>query len=56
MTSEIEGEKLDIEQVRSSIARRLGIDTGGDVQTWKAWNLSFKIYLMYLSLPKFSIF
>src|SRR5437016_12964223 len=27
-TSEIEGEKLDAEQVRSSIARRLGIDVG----------------------------
>src|SRR5258708_499236 len=28
-TSEIEGERLDAEQVRSSIARRLGIDIGG---------------------------
>lgn len=28
-TSEIEGEKLDAEQVRSSIARRLGLDVGG---------------------------
>lgn len=28
-TSEIEGEKLDSEQVRSSIARRLGLDTVG---------------------------
>ncbi len=28
-TSEIEGEKLDKEQVRSSIARRLGMDIGG---------------------------
>ncbi|MCU1232956.1 MAG: filamentation induced by cAMP protein Fic [Candidatus Solibacter sp.] len=28
-TSEIEGEKLDPEQVRSSIARQLGIDIGG---------------------------
>lgn len=28
-TSEIEGEKLNAEQVRSSIARRLGIDIGG---------------------------
>ncbi len=28
-TSEIEGEKLDKEQVRSSIARRLGLDIGG---------------------------
>src|SRR6266542_1879674 len=27
-SSEIEGEKLDAEQVRSSIARRLGIDIG----------------------------
>src|SRR4051794_27108873 len=27
-TSEIEGEKLDVEQVRSSIAHRLGIDIG----------------------------
>lgn len=29
MTSEIEGEKLDPEQVRSSIARRLGMNIGG---------------------------
>ena len=28
-SSEIEGEKLDKEQVRSSIARRLGMDIGG---------------------------
>lgn len=28
-TSEIEGEQLDVEQVRSSIARRLGIDVAG---------------------------
>src|SRR5688500_10777889 len=28
-SSEIEGEKLDADQVRSSIARRLGIDIGG---------------------------
>ncbi len=28
-SSEIEGEKLDVEQVRSSIARRLGLDIGG---------------------------
>lgn len=28
-SSEIEGEKLDIDQVRSSIARRLGMDVGG---------------------------
>src|SRR3974390_1012652 len=28
-SSEIEGEKLDTEQVRSSIARRLGMDIGG---------------------------
>lgn len=28
-TSEIEGEKLDAQQVRSSIARRLGMDAGG---------------------------
>src|SRR5882724_11301837 len=28
-TSEIEGEKLDPQQVRSSIARRLGMDIGG---------------------------
>src|SRR6202046_1727836 len=27
-TSEIEGERLDAEQVRSSIARRLGVDIG----------------------------
>jgi Fic family protein len=30
-SSEIEGEKLDAAQVRSSIARRLGIETGGTV-------------------------
>jgi Fic family protein len=28
-SSEIEGEKLDRDQVRSSIARRLGLDIGG---------------------------
>src|SRR5580704_14684240 len=28
-SSEIEGEKLDVAQVRSSIARRLGMDIGG---------------------------
>src|SRR6185295_9117908 len=28
-TSEIEGEKLDADQVRSSVARRLGMDIGG---------------------------
>ena len=32
-TSEIEGEILDREQVRSSIARRLGIDSGGTLAT-----------------------
>ena len=31
-TSEIEGEKLDAEQVRSSIARRLGMDIGAALQ------------------------
>lgn len=30
-SSEIEGEALDKEQVRSSIARRLGLDTGGGI-------------------------
>ena len=30
-SSEIEGERLDVQQVRSSIARRLGIDVGGIV-------------------------
>ena len=30
-SSDIEGEKLDTEQVRSSIARRLGVDVGGGV-------------------------
>jgi len=30
-TSEIEGEELSIDQVRSSIARRLGLDIGGDI-------------------------
>jgi Fic family protein len=28
-SSQIEGERLDAEQVRSSIARRLGMDMGG---------------------------
>ena len=32
-SSEIEGERLDREQVRSSIARRLGVDVGGLVAT-----------------------
>ncbi len=32
-TSEIEGEKLDAEQVRSSIARRLGMDAGAVLKT-----------------------
>ena len=32
-SSEIEGEKLNSDQVRSSIARRLGIDVGGLVPT-----------------------
>lgn len=32
-SSEIEGEKLDANQVRSSIARRLGLETGGAVPT-----------------------
>lgn len=32
-SSEIEGEALDMEQVRSSIARRLGMDAGGLVPT-----------------------
>lgn len=31
-TSDIEGEKLDTEQVRSSIARRLGLEVGGAFQ------------------------
>jgi Fic family protein len=31
-TTEIEGEKLDPEQVRSSIAKRLGMDIGGSIQ------------------------
>ena len=30
-SSEIEGLKLNIEQVRSSIAKRLGLDIGGDI-------------------------
>src|SRR5260370_2698484 len=30
-SSEIEGEKLDSDQVRSSLARRLGMDVGGAV-------------------------
>ena len=30
-SSEIEGLKLNVEQVRSSIAKRLGIDVGGDI-------------------------
>jgi len=34
-SSEIEGEKLDAEQVRSSIARRLGMDTTRRIITSK---------------------
>ena len=34
-SSEIEGEKLDPDQVRSSIARRLGLDTAGTVAAGK---------------------
>ncbi len=30
-SSDIEGEKLDVEQVRSSIARKLGVDIGGSI-------------------------
>lgn len=30
-TSDIEGERLDLEQIRSSVARRLGLETGGYV-------------------------
>ena len=40
-SSEIEGEKLDADQVRSSVARRLGIDIGGlqpADRTSKAWS------------------
>src|SRR5690349_5688730 len=36
-TREIEGEKLDAEQVRSSVARRLGLDI--DVTEWMLWFL-----------------
>jgi len=32
-SAEIEGEKLDAEQVRSSVARRLGIETAGMVRS-----------------------
>ena len=32
-TSEIEGEKLDLQQVRSSIARRLGLDIGANIHS-----------------------
>ena len=38
-TSEIEGEKLDAAQVRSSLARKMGIDIGALLavdETWKA--------------------
>ncbi len=42
-TSEIEGETLDAKQVRSSIARRLGMDIGRtdsmDVTPWMEWFL-----------------
>ena len=43
-SSEIEGEKLDAEQVRSSIARRLGMDIGAlkaadrNVEGFHCWN------------------
>ena len=35
-TSEIEGESLDVRSVRSSLARRLGVDVGAGM--WKAWS------------------
>jgi Fic family protein len=35
-SSAIEGETLDARQVRSSLARRLGIDIGGGVQSPRA--------------------
>ena len=34
-SSEIEGERLDPKQVRSSLARRLGMDVGGLFPTFK---------------------
>ena len=40
-TSEIEGERLNVESVRSSIARRLGVDIGALapwIGTSKAWS------------------
>ena len=42
-TSAIEGEQLDVESVRSSIARRLGVDVGAlapvdrHVEGWSRW-------------------
>jgi hypothetical protein len=38
-SSEIEGEQLDAEQVRSSVARRLGMDVGGlrPIAASRAW-------------------
>ena len=47
-TSAIEGETLDPEQVRSSIARRLGLEAGGlvkagrDVEGHHAWTFARK--------------
>src|ERR1700722_15511328 len=41
-SSEIEGEKLDAEQVRSSIARRLGVDIGGLKPTNRASGFRLK--------------
>ena len=40
-TSEIEGESLDVRSVRSSLARRLGVDVGAWrrwIGMWKAWS------------------
>ena len=40
-SSEIEGESLNMTEVRSSIARRLGIETAGLVPDWKKRSLCY---------------
>ena len=40
--SAIEGESLDVAQVRSSLARRLGIDIGGLTPRAEAWKALLK--------------
>lgn len=51
-SSAIEGEKLDPEQVRSSIARRLGWDFGGTAVA--SWNVEGVVEMMLDATQKFA--